>query len=399
MANITLYQRPGKDKNTEAFIWIQFYLERKKVNFSTKTACLPKHWNEKTSRVSAADKTFKDKNLILETLLARVNKVMVNYKLKNKVLTRDAFVKAYNRPDDYDSFYSFCKDYKRKIAYRTEPTTMNVHTTVLKKLEEYAPELHFDDITIDFLNEYYYKHLRKKLENNENTAYKNMSTIRKYVNAAVKTGYMDESPFAEFHIKRTKASYTYLEEHELLKLMQLYRTNILDAKLQKSLQFFLYMCFSSQHVTDARAMKIQQFEENSFVYYRVKLRNKKPDPITVPISGMLREIVTDAADGRKSGVLFVDLYSDQKMNDHYKAICKLDEVNIKKSISHKAGRHTFATFYLSKTKDLNTLKDILGHSDIRETLNYAHVLEREKQKSISCFDVFMEVDKKKPETN
>jgi len=78
-----------------------------------------------------------------------------------------------------------------------------------------------------------------------------------------------------------------------------------------------------------------------------------------------------------------------------KILARINDVFVKyrlrnKAISHKTGRHTFATFYLDKTKDLNSLRDILGHSDIRETLMYAHVLERSKQKSINCFDIYKE---------
>jgi site-specific recombinase XerD len=371
---------------------VQFYLNRKKINFSTKIECETKHWNTKNSRISIADKQAPDKNLILDNILARITRVFVNYKLRNKELTREGFNRAYNRPDDFENFYKFCDEYKKKIASRTELTTLAVHKTILAKLEAYAPDLHFDDITLDFVTDYYYKYLRKKLKNNENTAYKNMSTIRKYTNAAIKAGYMDENPFEEFHIIRTKANYTYLEEEELQKLVKLYRSGKLELKLHKTLQFFLFMCFGSQHIGDAKPMKLEQFGNSTFTYYRAKLRNKKPEPITVPISESLRAIIKDIAGYRKQGPLFEHLHCDQKMNEYLKAICKLEGVDIKKSISHKTARHTFATFYLHKTNDLNTLKDILGHSDIRETLIYAHVLERSKQKSIDCFDVFNDTE-------
>lgn len=57
-------------------------------------------------------------------------------------------------------------------------------------------------------------------------------------------------------------------------------------------------------------------------------------------------------------------------------------------MSSKSGRHTFATFYLSKTKDIASLKEIMGHSDFRETLIYAHVLDESKQEAIKKFDAF-----------
>ena len=64
------------------------------------------------------------------------------------------------------------------------------------------------------------------------------------------------------------------------------------------------------------------------------------------------------------------------------------ELEVDKKLSTKAGRHTFATFYLAKTKDITALKEILGHSDLRETLIYAHVLDESKQTGILCFNKF-----------
>lgn len=388
MITIKLYQRTeGKDK-TSGFIYVSFYVNRQKEHFSTKVQCLAKHWNADKMRISVADKQASDKNLILEKTLARVNDVIVKYRLRNKVLTRAAFKKSYNRPDDFDNFYAFCDEYKRKsVSNRVELATLATHTTVLHKLKAYSPELHFDDITLDFVVDFS-SYLRKKVKNNENTTYKNLSVVRKYVKAACKAGYMDENPFDEFHILRTKANYTYLDESELLKLLKLYRNGDLELKHYKTLQFFLYMCFSSQHVGDAKAMKIEQFNDISFTYYRAKLRNSKPEPITVPMSSSLKKLLSEIVGHRKKGLVFENLPADQTMNRFLKEIVKMDNVEIKKAVTHKTGRHTFATFYLDKTKDMNTLRDILGHSDIRETLIYAHVLEKSKERSIKCFDIF-----------
>ena len=38
--------------------------------------------------------------------------------------------------------------------------------------------------------------------------------------------------------------------------------------------------------------------------------------------------------------------------------------------------------------DLATLKEIMGHSDIKETLVYAHVLDESKQEGMQCFNSF-----------
>ena len=74
------------------------------------------------------------------------------------------------------------------------------------------------------------------------------------------------------------------------------------------------------------------------------------------------------------------------MNIHLKEIAKIAEID--KVITHKVGRHTFATIFLKRTKDLATLKEIMGHSDIKETLVYAHVLDESKQEGMQCFNCF-----------
>lgn len=369
-------------------VWVSFYVNRDKVNFTTKISVKKNDWNEKKSLVGSGDKQASDKNLIIENIHSRINAVFVKYRLRDRVLTKDAFIRAYNRPDDYHTFYEFVDHYKKKSGNMNELSTMAVHETVIKKVKEFAPELHFDDITHDFLDRLY-AHLRKTLKNNENTAYKNMTTFRKYTRAAWNAGYMDENVFKDWHIKRSKASYTFLTEEELTRLMKVYLGGTLELKYHKTLELFLFMCFSSLHIGDARSLKLEQFSSESFTYFRLKNRNSKPEPIMVPISDALRKILTNIVGVRRHGPVFEKLSADQTMNDYLKEICKMEDVKITKPISHKTGRHTFATIFLRKTKDLTSLKEILGHSELRETLIYAHVLDESKHEGVACFNGFV----------
>ena len=105
----------------------------------------------------------------------------------------------------------------------------------------------------------------------------------------------------------------------------------------------------------------------------------------VPVSRTLQSIINNVIGARKKGPIFDNLPADQTLNHYLKQIAK--ELGIQKEITLKSGRHTFATFFLRKTKDLTALKEILGHSDLRETLIYAHVLDESKKEGIACFDV------------
>lgn len=386
MINVNRYFRPFADE-TKGAVWVRFYIKGQKVHFSTKVECLKNNWNADDMYIRSTEPNSRDKNLIIENIIARINDVFVKFRLRDKKMTRDSFLRAYNRPSDYETFHAFYKDYIKKNSFKIEGSTWQTHKVVMDKLEEYNADLHFDDMDSDWLDRYY-SYLRKDLNNNENTAYKNMSTIRKYVSAAFKAGYFDENPFENWKIKRGKATHYYLKEEHLNILVQAYTTGYFESKLHKSLEFFLFMCFSSLHVSDALSLKLEQFSADSFTYYRIKNRNSKPEPIQVPISEPLRKIINNIVGVRKKGLIFEKMPAQQTMNDHLKDIAAELQIPEASKISHKAGRHTFATFYLSKTKDLASLKEILGHSELRETLIYAHVLDESKQEGIKYFDEF-----------
>jgi integrase len=143
-----------------------------------------------------------------------------------------------------------------------------------------------------------------------------------------------------------------------------------------------------QHVGDAREMRLEQFNNVSFTYYRKKLINSKPEPVTVPLCIPLRVIVSELSGEQTSGRIWHDLPADQTMNYYLKEIA--EHAGIDKKITLKTGRHTFATIFLENNPNPKVLQTLLGHSDIKQTMNYVHALERTKQRGIECFDKLIE---------
>ena len=148
MIAIRIYLRTYTNANS-GIVWITFYLNREKIKISTRVSVDVKNWNEKKQRVTSGDKQAADKNLIIENILSRINNVLVKYRLRDKKITKDSFMRAYHRPDDYDSIFEFIADYQKKIGHRIEMSTFATHQTVIRKLKEYNAVLTFDDIDKD----------------------------------------------------------------------------------------------------------------------------------------------------------------------------------------------------------------------------------------------------------
>lgn len=387
MAVIKTYQATSYvNKDGCAPVYVSFYVERKKIAIPTNLSIPVENFDNVTGKVLTREKNHKDYNLCIEKIRARVNDIMVRYRLLKKTLTKETFMKEYNRPDDFRTFYDYVKDYMHRHRGELESSTIDVHLDAINKMRVYDPDLRLECLDEDFILKYKV-YLKKKLKNKDSTINKNMSCIKKYCRAAIKEGYMTKNPFENIKVKtRSKSDFTYLTEEELTTLVGLYKSNSLTENYQSVLQIFLFMCFSSLHIGDAKNIRIEGIGKSSFTYYRIKLRNSKPDPIVIPLSDPLKKIIKKASGKRKNGLLFTTVISDQKINEYLKRIAR--KVGINKPLSSKAGRHTFATLFLQKTKDLATLKEIMGHSDYRETLIYAHVLEESKQEGVKFFNSF-----------
>lgn len=276
MVNLNLFLRKYSKTDKRGIVWISFYINREKVSFSTKVEVLEKDWSKKSSRVSQADRNASDKNLVIESIVARVTDVFVKYRLRNRKLTKDIFLRAYHRPNDYETFVDFARDYMKKLGPRTKKSTQSSQEVVLKKIEMRYPKLAIDEVDKSFLDDFY-GYLLKELNNNMNTANKNMTVLKKYVLAAYEAGYMDENPFKKWKIKKTTASVVYLTEEELKECMDLYMSGELDEKHHKSLEVFLLLCFSSLHIGDARRLKMEQFSQDTFTYFRQKAGDQESE--------------------------------------------------------------------------------------------------------------------------
>lgn len=117
------------------------------------------------------------------------------------------------------------------------------------------------------------------------------------------------------------------------------------------------------------------------VFFPVKTRGTKKSGVKVPLNKFAKQLISE--EGRRDGLLF-NLVSEQRMNLKIKEIAL--GAGIVKKLSNHSGRHTFATNYLRKTKDVAGLQQLLGHSDIGQTMIYAHITDEMLTEEMANFE-------------
>ena len=380
MGKITVSRRKDEDREGRAQLYVVVYIERVTIRLATGVKVTEKEWDAAHERVKG--KGSDDRNLIIEQIKAKVNNVFVKARLRDERLTKDSFLRYWQCPVEFDSFLDFMTYYYNKVQRVKEENTLRSYRTIMRKIRDFAPTLTFKEIDYDF-GMRFLAHLRKDGVK-ESTAFKNLALFKTFVEAAKRAGYIERTTFDQIKIRKLKSEVVYLDADEYHRLVDLYNyegvEDVLTPEQRYVLGFWLFMANTSPHVGDAKVITMEQLRHEELRYQRKKTRID----VMVPLNKTALKLVEDYAHGRSKGRLFDCLPSEQKVNKHLKKIAEI--AGIPKKLTCKTARHTFATLYYQSTHDAFSLKNILGHSDLKDTMIYAHVLDSQKRAGVNALD-------------
>lgn len=381
MAKVTIRRRNESERaDGRAALYAVLNIERIKIRLPLDIAVTSAEWDETAERVRGRGQQVKDWNLIISNTKAKISDILVRARLTGEPLTKDSFLALYRRPGETMNFIEYARRHLEALKTALQPETMRHHAAALRKLESYNPRLQIAEITPDWLR-VYAAYLRDKHHNNPGTIRKNMCVIRMHYYAAMRAGKVKNNPFEAYRIPQTDPTVVFLTEDELNALIGVFRSDKLDEGETDVLRFFLFMCFTAMHISDARSLQIEQIHGGEIHYTRIKTRTRVNMPLSVPAA----KLVEYYKEGRLRGPLFRHLPTDQAFNRIIKRICR--RIGINKAVSAKSARHTFATLYYKKNNgDLGTLSKLLGHTQISTTMIYAHIMKDSRVAGVSAFD-------------
>ena len=157
----------------------------------------------------------------------------------------------------------------------------------------------------------------------------------------------------------------YLQKEEVARLKKYFFNEFINPSHVIPLGTFLIACYTGMRISDLQEISRKELLSNIFNFSHQKSDNFQSMKANSEAIEILEHV----------DFLFEKKMSEQKINQNLKNIAK--NCKLEKNISMHVARHTFATTYIRNGGNVLKLQKLLGHSQIKHTLVYVHLVESE----------------------
>lgn len=213
------------------------------------------------------------------------------------------------------------------------------------------------------------------------------SVLRSYFNFLLKIGEIDQNPLTNHKpLKEEKKVQVPFSEKEIDLLLngQFFKNDYEGMLIKTLIELFYATGLRLSEVTNLKNLSVD------LVNKKIKVLGKRNKERIIPIIDSLvnqllkyQQLKKEIIKGPKSEFYFVSEKNIKLKNIYvYKVVNSyLNKVSTKSKRSPHMLRHSFATHLLNRGADINSVKELLGHSSLAATQIYTHS-SMEKIKSI-----------------
>jgi integrase/recombinase XerD len=322
-------------------------------------------------------------NALIDKAKNRCQEIIHNVNYYGKSIDITSFMAEYN--SESVSKKSFTDFFKKSIDLETDKAynTVRGYKSTFNYFKEFRINVDFGQLTYECV-EAFDKFLRKK-NCDTNTLHKHHKNVKKFINLAINKGNKIINPYASFKVRKIETEIEYLDFSDLKKLIEIYDKGDLEHKLLKVLRYFLFSATcNGLRYSDVAQLTPDDVHGDMLVFTPVKTKGVRKS-LTVPLSKKGKAFIQDALDDRQRirKTIFT-VISNQKTNEAMAKVAKIAGIN--KRCNFHSARHTFATHFLAKNKDVATLQKLMGHADIKTTMKYVHISHEIKIEQMRNFD-------------
>lgn len=330
------------------------------------------HWLPLKERVKPIDKEHQDINLILDKCQSKLYDIGIAYRLSDLFLTPAILKKEYFSNLNRVNFVSFYQE-ALKLESKLSDGRIKVLNSILTKLKEYNDYIPFHEINVNW-----FKHYRVWLKtvkgNNDVTIATNFKALKKFLKIAQKSGIKLNFDLDDIVPGKTTGNRNFLTAEELIKVKKYYYSEFINEHSRLVLGYFLFGCMTGLRISNIQKLTRNDFKNGEMKIVMVKGNKDK----VISLNETAKKIIDHCPE------LFETKYTNEDLNRSIKKI--LENIGIHKKISFHCARHTFATLMLRAGGKLELVQQLLGHTSVRQTMIYAHIIQEDANKEIFRLD-------------
>lgn len=326
-------------------------------------------------RISKKDPFHWMKNMALVNYFDKATRIIYDLELAGQKFSFETFSDRFL--DDYygsQQFKDYAEKYVDSIKGKVSRNTIKNYKSQIKKIHEFAPGLTFNDITLPFLRAFE-GYISTKKSNNSNTRIKTMKIFKIILNHAKEDGIITDHCMKNYHLGSIQGNREFLTLEELQVLENLHQEETLNYKLQNVLTYFLFSCYTGLRYQDIKNLRNNDIHDQDTISIKM---SKTGRTVKIPLTEKAKSLLPVRF--FKNQKTFRVL-SNQPTNRYLKSIMKV--ATIPKDISFHCARHTFATVSLDLGVSMETVKEILGHTDFKTTAIYGRIRDGKKVKEMN----------------
>jgi integrase/recombinase XerD len=408
-----IIKKEKADKSGNTPIYIRVYKNARSIYFATGRKINIKYWDLKRDELKSntpnkreLDHYLKRRYDKLFGICDELERVNPNFSLE------DVKDKYHNVNQIDDCFISYFENHLADLKLHGKYGSLSVAEAVFSKLQKYlkGKSFKFNDLTVSFLKKYE-QHLRTRCNNKDNTIHRDIKKFRKLYNDAVNEGIVKsvDSPFKKYKLPSAKTKTVFLKMEELNEIKNYpitpwtkkwhHRNMFLFAASAGGIRISDILQLKWKNVTESNSIQIEPKPKYKLEFCTQKTSTKiafNIPPSAVEILSLYKPITGEKEDNfifpiltkyksLKGGDLFKALSSSTAYaNKNMKEIA--EAVGINKKITFHTSRHTFATLAVSMNANNYHIMRLLGHSSMKQTLEYVELVGEDLNKTTEMID-------------
>ncbi|MDW3193051.1 MAG: site-specific integrase [Cytophagales bacterium] len=377
--------RASRSKNDKLPVYLRITVDGKRAEISTKEYVDGEKWDKVRGRLKGNSQEAREVNGRLNTWETKVkehyNQFLRDDKRVNAQVLKNSVLGIAERDNDFLSYFeAHEQEVKSKIGIDYSSGTHKNYIATLKHLRTYIARNYkgqvvtLKDLDYDFLSGFE-SFLKLAVGNSNNGSIKHIQRVKRVINLAIKRGKLTTNPFATFSVKKEKTNRDFLSADELRAIEMVELKKLVLIKVR---DIFVFICYTGLSYSDLAELSENELMKGIDGDTWISIdRNKTGVATRIPVLPPALVVLNkyqDHPQALSKGTL-LPVMSNQKMNKYLKELA--EKCGIHKPVTCHIGRHTFATTVtLSNDIPIETVSQMLGHTNLKTTQIYAKVIEK-----------------------